>query len=188
MEKHFYKTTLILILFFFGCSTQKDNFLNRNYHKLNTKYNVLFNGEEAFQIGKKILEKNKKDNFYKILEVEPIKFDSENLFDTSSIPSFSLAEEKAAKAIQKHSMKINGLQRNNEIHSSYLLLGKSRYFDRRFFPALEAFNFLLDQYSNKKIYNEARLWREKTNLRLGNEDLAISNLNKYIRIFQRIER
>ncbi|MDG2397151.1 MAG: hypothetical protein P8M03_05810 [Flavobacteriaceae bacterium] len=183
MEKHFYKTTLILILFFFGCSTQKDNFLNRNYHKLNTKYNVLFNGEEAFQIGKKILEKNKKDNFYKILEVEPIKFDSENLFDTSSIPSFSLAEEKAAKAIQKHSMKINGLQRNNEIHSSYLLLGKSRYFDRRFFPALEAFNFLLDQYSNKKIYNEARLWREKTNLRLRNEDLAISNLKKIYKDF-----
>ena len=30
--------------------------LNRGYHTLNTKYNVLFNGNEAFEVGKAILE------------------------------------------------------------------------------------------------------------------------------------
>ena len=34
-------------------------------------------------------------------------------------------------------MKINGIQRNNKIDEAYLLLGKARYYDRRFFPAMK---------------------------------------------------
>ena len=59
---------------------------------------------------------------------------------------------------------------------AYLLLGKARYYDRRFLPALEAFNFLLGLNSDADIFYEGKLWREKTNLRLGNDELAVSNL------------
>ena len=42
-----------------------------------------------------------------------------------------------------------------------MLLGKARYFDRRFIPALEAFNYLLEGYFGKeKVYFEGKLWRE----------------------------
>ena len=137
---------------------------------------MLFNGEEAFKIGKEILEQKKDDNFYELLSIEPIALDFEDINESSSIPSFSLAEEKAVKAIQKHSMRINGVQRNSQVAKAYLLLGKSRYYDRRFFPAIEAFNYLLDQYSSEEIFLEAKIWREKTNLRLKNEELVINNL------------
>ena len=106
--------------------------LNRGFHTLNTKYNVLFNGKEAFEVGKAILEQAHDDNFFEFLDVEPIAINGEKITQTSVVPGFARAEEKAVKAIQKHSMNINGIQRNTKIDEAYLLLGKARYFDRRF--------------------------------------------------------
>lgn len=160
-----------------ACSTQKNNLVNREYHALNTKFNVLFNGKEALEIGKAVLYQNNQDNFLAVLPVEPIVLQGEDEENKASIPSFNLAEEKAVKAIQKHSMNIGGKQRNRQIQDAYLLLGKARYFDRRFLPALEAFNYLLEGYfGNEDVYYEARLWREKTNLRLRNNALVVDNL------------
>lgn len=174
----FYLT--LLGVFILGCSTQKNNFFNREYHALNTKFNVLFNGNEALEIGKAILYQNRQDDFLSVLPVEPISLNGEDQEQTASIPSFTVAEEKAVKAIQKHSMNIGGMQRNREIQKAYLLLGKARYFDRRFVPALEAFNFLLEGYDETSTYYEGKLWREKTNLRLGNNALAIDNLKPLV--------
>ena len=73
-------------------------------------------------------------------------------------------------------MNINGNQYNRQIDEAYLLLGKARYYDRRFFPALEAFNFLLKSGANQSIFVEGKIWREKTNIRLQNHQLATQNL------------
>ena len=98
-----------------ACSTQKNKILNRGFHTLNTKYNVLFNGKEAFEVGKAILEQAHDDNFFEFLDVEPIAINGEKMTQTSVVPGFARAEEKAVKAIQKHSMNINGIQRNTKI-------------------------------------------------------------------------
>ena len=155
--------------------------MNRQYHRLTTAYNVLFNGEEAFAIGKSILDASVEDNFFELLEVEPIALSGENVNDATLVPGFDRAEEKAVKAIQKHSMRFDAVQRNDQIDKAYLLLGKSRYYDRRFFPALEAFNFLLDSYGSQSAYLEGIIWREKTNIRLLNNEIAIGNLRPLAR-------
>ena len=167
---------LLAFILIISCSTSKDRFLNRKYHKVTTKFNVLFNGKEAFKIGKKILEDVYEDNFFELLSVEPIFLRGENVDNSTIIPGFQRAEEKAVKAIQKHSMNIKNFQKNPLIDDSYILLGKARYFDRRFFPSLEAFNYIMENYSKPKTYLEARIWREKTNIRLNNNELAINNL------------
>ena len=131
-----YFTTLFLAALVFSCSTQKDKLLNRKYHTLNTKYNVLFNGKEALRIGESIIKSTIEDDFYEILEIDPILLKGENYEQNTIVPGFRKAEDKAVKAIQKHSMKFNGLEKNNQIDEAYLLLGKSRYYDRRFFPAI----------------------------------------------------
>ena len=164
-----------------ACSTQKNRFVNRQYHRLTTAYNVLFNGEEAFSIGKAILDASVEDNFFELLEVEPIALSGEKINDQTLVPGFDRAEEKAVKAIQKHSMRFNGIQRNDQIDKAYILLGKSRYYDRRFFPALEAFNFLLESYGSQEAYLEGIIWREKTNIRLFNNEIAIGNLRPLAR-------
>ncbi|MBT6160657.1 MAG: hypothetical protein HOH81_03050 [Flavobacteriaceae bacterium] len=150
--------------------------MNREYHALNTRYNVLFNGKEAFAVGERILAEAHEDNFFEILPIEPISLQGENFDDTTIVPGFDRAEEKSVKAVQKHSINIDQVQHNRHIDQAYLLLGKSRYFDRRFFPALEAFNFLLKSGADFRTYTEGRIWREKTNIRLQNHRLAINNL------------
>ena len=167
---------LTFILVLFSCSTTKKGLLNQEFHTLITKYNVLFNGKEAFSIGEEILSEAFEDNFHSLLPVEPINLRGENINESSIIPGFDRAEEKAVKAIQKHSININDHQYNRQIDDAYLLLGKARYFDRRFFPALEAFNFLLESGANQNVYVQGKIWREKTNIRLQNHQLAINNL------------
>lgn len=170
-------TIVLGTLFFYACSTKKDALVNREWHALNTKFNVLYNGNIAFEKGREELNANYKDNYWDILPVErlevidDVKLDSEN-----NNPNFVIAEEKATKAIQKHSMVIKDKERNPQTDEAFLLLGKARYFDQRFIPALEAFNYVLKNYEQSDKFNEARIWREKTNIRLENEELALKNL------------
>ena len=181
LKRSIFYFPLIVTLFFNSCSTSKKGILNQEYHTLTTKFNVLFNGKEAFSIGEEILSDAFEENFHELLPVEPINLRGENIDETTIIPGFDRAEEKAVKAIQKHSLKINDIQYNRQIDDAYLLLGKARYFDRRFFPALEAFNFLLESPTNRNSYVEGKIWREKTNIRLRNEELAIENLRPLAR-------
>ena len=53
-----------------SCSRKKDKFLNRNWHSLNTKYNVLYNGNLALDAGLKEIEESYKDNYWEILPIE----------------------------------------------------------------------------------------------------------------------
>ena len=174
-------TGLVLAVLFGACSTKKNRFTNRQYHRLTTKYNVLFNGKEALQMGETILAETIEDNFFELLEVEPILLKGESEESTTVVPGFDRAEEKAVKAIQKHSMNIKGVQKNDQIDAAYLVLGKARYYDRRFFPALEAFNYLLTNYARPESFVEALIWREKTNIRLYNYQSAVNNLRSLAR-------
>ncbi len=149
---------------------------------MNTKYNTLYNGDIAFEQGREELNANYRDDYWNILPIErlevteDIKLDSED-----NNPNFIIAEEKATKAIQKHSMDINEEERNPQTDEAFLLLGKARYFDQRYIPALEAFNYVLRKYSESDKLNEANIWREKVNIRLENEELAIKNLKRLMK-------
>lgn len=178
---------IISLLLVSGCSTKKDSYLNRTGQAVSTKYNVLYNGNLAFDEAKKQLDASYEDNFYEILPIEPIKIEDDIPLPgqsqaTSPIKQgFEKSEEKAVKAVQKHSMVIDGYERNEQIDDAYLLLGKSRYYSLRFVPALEAFTFALEKYPNADLYLETKIWKAKTDIRLQNESLAIETLNSIIR-------
>lgn len=170
-----------LALFFVSCSTKKNKTINREFHALTAEYNVIFNGEEALKQGKEALIEEYTDDFWEILPVERI-----NLPDTNegeigyeeNPTLFDRAEEKAIKAIQKHGMYIDGKERNPKMAEAYLLLGQARYYDSRFIPAIDAFNFILTRYPSSKSINDANIWRAKTYVRLENEEVAIELLNR----------
>jgi tetratricopeptide (TPR) repeat protein len=155
--------------------------LARNSHALSTKYNILYNGQIGLDKGIKSIEASNQDDFWEILPVEAMKIDEDVVADTTKNADFKLAETKATKAIQKHSMNIGGRERNSQIDEAYLLLGKSRYYDKRFIPALDAFNYILYKYPNSSRIDEAKIWREKTNMRLGNDALVIKNITKMLK-------
>ena len=172
----------VLIVFTItSCSRKKDKFLNRSWHSVNTKYNVLYNGNVALESGKTSVIDTYKDNYWETLPVERLQItDNVVLSDKAKNPSIELAEVKAVKAIQKHGMNIKGKEKNPQIDEAYMLLGKARYFDNRFVPAQEAFNYILFKYPASSNINLAKIWRAKTNLRLQNEDVAIKDLKKLI--------
>ncbi|NER13226.1 hypothetical protein GWK08_07230 [Leptobacterium flavescens] len=182
MKKFNYIFFGCLSVFILGCSTKKDAFVNRNWHALNTKYNVLYNGSVAFEEGKKELDATYEDNYWETLPVERLKIKEQIIVPgEAQNPNFERAEEKAAKAIQKHAMNIQGRERNPQTDEAFLLLGKARYFDQRFVPALEAFNYVLYKYPDSDKIGEAKVWREKVNIRLENEELALKNLKRLLR-------
>lgn len=184
MLKSIQKITLLLltVLVIASCSRKKNTFLNRNAHAVTAKYNTLYNGNIAFDSGLQGLADSYKDDFWEILPVERIMLEEDNLDVPSNQkdPNFNKAEEKAVKAIQKHAIYLDGKEYNPQIDEAYVLLGKSRYFDRRFIPALDAFNFVLDKYPTSNNINHAKVWKAKTNIRLNNEEVALENLSKML--------
>ena len=172
---------VLILLVATGCSRKKDKFINRSWHSLNTKYNILYNGGIALETGKTAINSTFVDNYWNILPVERLQpKDDIILGGKVQDPNFGRAEEKAVKAIQVHGMNIKGKEKNPQIDESYILLGKARYFDNRFIPAQEAFNYILFKYPASSNINLAKIWRAKTNLRLENEGLAIKNLKELI--------
>lgn len=168
--------------FAIACSTKKDSFVNRNWHAVNTEYNVLYNGELALDAGLVELKKTYTDNYWEILPTERMQMTEEQMGPTDAKnPNFERSETKATKAIQKHSMNIGNMERNPQMDEAHLLLGKTRYYDNRFLPALEAFNYILYKHPHSDRIYEAKVWREKTNLRLENEGIAIKNLKILIK-------
>ena len=174
--------TITILLFLVACSTKKNNFVSRNSHALTTKYNVLYNGGIALDKGILDLKSQYKDNFWETLPVERMQVVEQTVSETETKnTNFERAEAKATKAIQKHSMNIDGSEKNPQMDEAHLLLGKTRYYDQRFVPALEAFNYVLYKYpKSDKIY-EVKIWREKTNMRMDNDALAIINLRKLLK-------
>mgnify|MGYP001564656731 FL=1 len=188
-----------------SCSTRKDTIVSRNWHSLNTKFNVLFNGKEAFKKGIDGINESYKDDWFEQLPIEPIKFEREKIEipkfnnsigagfgnakdeDKKASTPFGIAEEKAVKAIQKHGMNIAGEERNSQIDDAYLLLGKARYYDQRFIPAIESFNYVISSYPFANLINETKIWRAKTNIRLDNEEFAIETLNLLLKVKDTLE-
>lgn len=171
-----------VVIFFVACSTKKNTFVSRNYNALTTKDNILYNGGIALEKGITDLKSQYKDNFWEILPVERMQItqEKESASKTKN-PNFERAETKATMAIQKHSMNIDGSEKNPQMDEAHLMLGKSRYYSQRFVPALEAFNYVLYKYpSSDKIY-VVKIWREKTNMRMENDALAVTNLRKLLK-------
>ncbi len=179
-----FKAILIVVLCTFltiSCSRKKDKFINRNFHAITTEFNALYNGYNALEEGRSSLNAAYFDNYWDVLPIERMQiFEEVVLPGQSKNENFTRAEEKAAKAIQKHSMNVGGKEKNPQIDEAYLLLGKARYFDQRFIPSLEAFNYILYKYPASDKINQAKVWREKSNIRLDNNELAIKNLKRLL--------
>ncbi|WP_308694006.1 type IX secretion system periplasmic lipoprotein PorW/SprE [Winogradskyella haliclonae] len=183
--KTFTKVSILVVLMAIiaqSCSRKKDNFINRAWHSVGTEYNILYNGEIALQQGLQTVNNAFTENFWEQLPIERFEAKDEvRLGNEAENSDFERAEEKATKAIQKHSMTINGKEKNPQIDESYLLLGKARYYDQRFIPALAAFNNILNKYPTSDKINQVKVWREKTNLRLGSPELTIKNLKRHLK-------
>ena len=186
-----------------SCSVKRDSAKNRAFHNTTAWFNTLFNAED--EMDKKIdeLEISYKDNYSEILPVDPrpeiVQPElSEDYIekmasgfknqsggkpkDEPQATGFDLVEKKALKAIENHSMLIDGRERNKTMTRAYLVLGKARYNNGNSFGALEALNYMQTKLPyNKKLTPEARLYTALANFQTGNNfegERILENLNK----------
>ena len=98
-----YACLMLLLIAAAGCSTSHNTVFSRYYQATVTKYNVYFNGNEAYKKGYEAQEKGKKDNLLEILDLYPI--DDESVRKTGA-SDFDRAIEKAQKGIKLHSISV----------------------------------------------------------------------------------
>ena len=166
-----------------ACSTKKSTALTRAYHSTTTKYNILHNGQLAYDEGINDLKTKFHDDYGNILTIERIQPEKDEavVVEQERNANFQRAEDKAIKAAHLHSIYVAGKEHNPQMDEAYMLLGKSRYNDNRYVPALEAFNYIILKYPDSDLFYDARVWKEKTNLRLEYYNVAIKNLKKLLK-------
>ena len=175
-------TSLVIVILFLGCSTQKNKTLNKRYHSTVSTFNVLFNGNESIKEGKESFLKSYREDFWEILPVEPIESTDKIItVDGLENKSFLKAEEKAAKAIQKHSMLIGGVQYNPKTQDAYLMLGRARYLDQRYVQAIDAFNQVYKLNIENEVWKRSVIWKARSNIRLEQELVAVELLQELLK-------
>ena len=98
-----YALLLPLLAVVTGCSTSRNTAASRSYQALVTRYNVYFNGSEAYRKGFELQQKSKKDNLLEILDLDPI---SDQKVHSIGSSNYDVAIEKAQKGIKLHSISV----------------------------------------------------------------------------------
>ena len=170
-----------------GCSVKRNNFFSRNYHQLTTRYNVYFNGDQALKSGIKHMENRHKEDYTHLLPVF-VSNDEQTRSICSSDMDYVI--EKAAKAIDKHSITAKPRRRknkdsknyqtfrkkkefNNQLDKCYLLLGKAYFYKKKYTMANNTFRFIQRQYAeDEALMTEVSIWLFRSLTEMGRYEEA----------------
>ena len=170
----FILTVWICIVLCVGCSTRKNTPATRAYHAFTTRYNLLFNAEEAYE---EILERQSEsyaDNYSGLLPYFPSTPSAEK---SQPGGTFDAVVDKASRAIQEHSVtakpRRNPTQPQTEAYrqwlrqeefnpllkNAWLLLGKAHLQNRDYEEALAVFSHIQRIYKNEAdLISETEIW------------------------------
>lgn len=172
-----------------GCSTQKNTFQSRSYHKMTSWFNGLFNAEEELVKKHTQLKSSFVEDYAEILPLGDYYYafeESGETMDGSALAintnrtgqntsnevvkptGYDAIESKAIKVIEKHSMMVKGEERNTMIAKAYLLIGKSRYYRGKYYEALDALNYVTKNFPTSKSYDEAKFFTTLADIKGGN--------------------
>lgn len=150
---------MLILVLLHSCTTEKNAFLNRNYHYITVKYNGFFNGNEAFNEAKKNISSNHTDDFDNLIDV--FQFGNEKA-NKNYYSNLNRAVKKGAKMIDRHSMKFkvnsDDVEFNQMIDNCYLLIGKARFLKYDLEAAKETFLFIKNTYKKGDERYKAWLW------------------------------
>ncbi|MBL0342248.1 MAG: tetratricopeptide repeat protein [Bacteroidetes bacterium] len=147
-----------------SCSVKKNNILSREYHKTLAHYNGYFNAREKVKDGAKTLATSQLDRYDRILPV--FKY-GDPASAKAVFPGMDEAIKKVSLVIQRHSMDIDGKERNKWIEDCFLLIGIAQFYKHETWTAIESFQYVAAQYRSEPIRYDALLWLTQSYLRLG---------------------
>ena len=171
-------TSLIsLILLLSSCNMKKNTATNRLYHSLTARYNIYYNGSQAFIDGNLEKEKGNKDNFTEML---PLYMVGNKQSREIGKGQYDRAIEKSEKAIRLHSIKSKPEWKSNKrksardrewlgrkeynpfIWRAWMMLGKAQFQKGAFDEAAATFSYMMRLYQTQPVQSGlAKAWLAK---------------------------
>ena len=195
LDTHILRTLILtgVILVFAGCSTKKNTVVTRGYHNMTSQYNIFFNATEIKREAHKKIESSYEDDFNNIL---PVDIYSQRQVASRLLPDMDKIIKKCSKVISMHSItakpkrktrgtpseKQKAFYRKNEfnkwIDDSYLLMGQAYYLKNDQFPAIQNFEYVITQFPDDGLKEEATLWLAKSHLMLKDYDQSAEIMDR----------
>jgi tetratricopeptide (TPR) repeat protein len=154
-----------------GCSTKKNTFASRTYHKVTSKYNIYFNANESFKAGQDRVENAIEDDFTRLLpiykESDPsvanmVKSDMDNTIIKASklieIHSITEKPKRRARRTRRYQEFASQEEFNPWVDDSYLLMGKAYFYQHNFMAAIDNLSYILRRYNDGDARHEAKIW------------------------------
>ncbi len=157
-----------------SCSTKKNTAMARFYHSMTAHYNILYNGEVAFQSGLDAQTEGHKDDYNELL---PMYVSTNKSTAGMGASNYTTAIEKCEKAIKLHSIKRKpqvkpGKKRDKEtkdylarkefnpyLWRAWMMMGESQFNKGEFIEAASTFNYTIRLYATQpEVANLARTW------------------------------
>ena len=167
----------IVVLTMASCSAQKNTAKSRWWHSFTARYNIYFNGNQAFIDGNLEKEKGNKDNFTEQIPLYPVGNKASREIGKGQ---YDRAIEKAEKAIRRHSIKAKPEWKSNRkktakdrewlgrreynpfLWKAWMLLGKAQFQKGAFDEAAATFSYMSHMYQTQIMQNGlARAWLAK---------------------------
>jgi tetratricopeptide (TPR) repeat protein len=162
----------VWLLLLTSCSTQKNNFTNRTYHRINAKYNGFFNARESYREGMMRLANQHVDNYEQVLSIFRYGTDQQA---ASVSNQMEVAYQKASLVIRKHSMNIRGVEHNPWIDQSYFIIARSHFFKQDYSLAILTFEYIIRQYDTEVSF-ASKVWLAKCYHAMGRNEQALQAL------------
>ncbi len=183
---------VMLLLIAGSCTTKKNTVVTRSYHNLTSHYNVYFNGYDSYYQGIKKAEIGFRDDYNTLL---PVFTYSSKEAARMIMADMDKTVKKCSKVIGMHSIKVKpklkkGSRSNREkefyrkneyvkwVDDAFLLMGKAYFYKRDFFPAIETLEYVITQFPDDGLSDEASLWLAMTRLELKNFPESQQILNR----------
>lgn len=160
-----------------GCSSPKNTARSRWFHSFHTRYNIYYNGAQAYIDASLEREQGNVDNFTEMIPLYTVANKNSRELGKAN---FERAIEKSKKAIQRHSMKkrpewtkrrrktardiewLNRKEYNPFMWKVWMLMGRSQFHEGNFDEAASTFAYMSRLYSTQPaIYGKARAWLAK---------------------------
>ncbi len=167
----------LMVMLLAGCSVNKKNTAStRFYHSFTTKYNIYYNGSNAYKEGREAIEAGNTDFYADIIPLEPIS--NKNTVGQGS-GQFDRAIEKSEKAIKLHSIRKKPIRKQGKIsekkrrfysqkefnpflYKAWLMMGESQYWKGEYLEAAATFSYISRLYeTNPDVLAVARMWMSR---------------------------
>ena len=184
----------IFLLLASSCSTQKNTWATRSFHQTKVKYNILYNGNIAYEEGLKAIRDANTDDYSRVLYLYPV---SNHQAAEASASQMDKTIEKCRKCIKLHSIKskpkrnpkkandpkyklwLQSEEFNAAMDLAWMRLGQAEFHKGDFLGAVSTFNYIINHYQNDAdMIAQCQLWIARSYAEMGWQYEAEDMLNR----------